>query len=630
MESVESQSYRRLRESIFEGPLSVVREELLVLLERVFVWQVCRFIEGSSEYSIEELTWLGRDFADRDSQNNLLQQALTLASDPRSSEEKQKLVKVIQQGMTPIELSPYAYEVLLSVLEREHLPVIREFLFSPSAPPLKTKPEPKSLPDAKLSYAYLFTRLYPEEIKQINGSKLISGLEKSDYTYWTRLLNAVHGTSWNKEPASSDPSANYSLGKRLLQLEKSQGSVVSSGLPPSLAFRTALAQAMLSSKSQTTQIPSILKIGLVDYYSRVTVVTACPLFQIFLFGTCKGKIKAIYFDKNEECNRIDNEKGRVEQSEREAERDAEGNPIVQEDFGFSLNTFEFRGHKSAITALSIKSDRTKMVSAAVDGEIRVWDLIQKICTSVHGDHLESVGVLSWAPRGEMFLSGGSEASILLWAGTPTSRIRDLTGHLQDISHAVFSPNSLYVISSALDNTLRVWEVSTGECKRVIRLVSHFTTFAISLTGDVVIGGCENGQILFVDIQKNSGHVFFKSYGPERAEKAAHGITQSSTSGLLPTADSFIRGITLSPDEKYYSIVKKDQVCLCLVEDVYKIRKEVEILEEKKDMAAIEAIWKRDFKNLCVSSFEGDKLDIITQSFLPVGNLVIFCRQPSDK
>ena len=215
--------------------------------------------------------------------------------------------------------------------------------------------------------------------------------------------------------------------------------------------------------------------------------------------------------------------------------------------------FEFVGHTSAVVAVSLRYDSKRFVSASIKGEIRLWDIPLRVCLySVH-DHFKCVFSLKMSPKGDLFASGGSEQIIYLWSEHSTKRLMSFSGHLNDINQLEFTQNMNYLVSTALDCTMRVWQLSTGECTRVIRLQSHLTTFSLTLNGDIAVCGSDSGQVCFIDISKQSNHLFFRCQ------------TQSS-----PGHETRIRKISIQPDEKMISVAKRDQISMISMEELYKV------------------------------------------------------------
>lgn len=55
----------------------------------------------------------------------------------------------------------------------------------------------------------------------------------------------------------------------------------------------------------------------------------------------------------------------------------------------------------------------------------------------------------------------------LWATDHYQPLRMFAGHLADITCTRFHPNSNYVATGSADRTIRLWDVLTGNCVRIL-------------------------------------------------------------------------------------------------------------------------------------------------------------------
>jgi WD40 repeat protein len=55
----------------------------------------------------------------------------------------------------------------------------------------------------------------------------------------------------------------------------------------------------------------------------------------------------------------------------------------------------------------------------------------------------------------------------LWATDHYQPLRMFAGHLADITCTRFHPNSNYVATGSSDRTIRLWDVLTGNCVRIL-------------------------------------------------------------------------------------------------------------------------------------------------------------------
>ncbi len=76
-------------------------------------------------------------------------------------------------------------------------------------------------------------------------------------------------------------------------------------------------------------------------------------------------------------------------------------------------------------------------------------------------HQDSILALALSPDGNTLASGGFRG-IRVWNLTTKQQTGMLSGHLNKIRSLVFSPDGKRLISASEDNTIKLWEVATGQ------------------------------------------------------------------------------------------------------------------------------------------------------------------------
>lgn len=75
------------------------------------------------------------------------------------------------------------------------------------------------------------------------------------------------------------------------------------------------------------------------------------------------------------------------------------------------------------------------------------------------------------------------------------------GHKKTVTSVAYSPDGTHVVSGSEDRTLRVWDVQTGESRKLVR--GHkktVTTVVFSPDGTRVVSGSKDGAVQIWDVQ----------------------------------------------------------------------------------------------------------------------------------
>jgi len=85
-----------------------------------------------------------------------------------------------------------------------------------------------------------------------------------------------------------------------------------------------------------------------------------------------------------------------------------------------------------------------------------------VCLFTLEGHTSDVNSVAFSHDGLHIVSGSSDQTIKIWEFSSGNELRTIEGHTNEVNSVVLSPNTHYIISCAKDKTIKIWEFSTGE------------------------------------------------------------------------------------------------------------------------------------------------------------------------
>ncbi|AFZ22944.1 WD40 repeat-containing protein [Cylindrospermum stagnale PCC 7417] len=115
-------------------------------------------------------------------------------------------------------------------------------------------------------------------------------------------------------------------------------------------------------------------------------------------------------------------------------------------------------------------------------------------------HSSTVNSVVFSPDGKTVASGSYDNTIKLWDVTTGKTLKTLTGHSSYVRSVVFSPDGKTVASGSYDNTIKLWDLTTG--KTLKTLTGHSdSVFSVvfSPDGKTVASGSGDNTIKLWDL-----------------------------------------------------------------------------------------------------------------------------------
>jgi WD40 repeat protein len=122
--------------------------------------------------------------------------------------------------------------------------------------------------------------------------------------------------------------------------------------------------------------------------------------------------------------------------------------------------------------------------------------------------------VSFDPTGRTLASGSADQTVKLWESSSGKLLRTLEGHQHRVSSVSFDPTGRTLASGSADQTVKLWESSSG--KLLATLAGHLgpvESVSFAAKGRYLVAAGPAGRLQFWDLDSLQTFLYLYTFGP---------------------------------------------------------------------------------------------------------------------
>jgi WD40 repeat protein len=115
-------------------------------------------------------------------------------------------------------------------------------------------------------------------------------------------------------------------------------------------------------------------------------------------------------------------------------------------------------------------------------------------------HSDSINAVTITPDGKLAVSASKDETLKVWDLQTGECRRTLRGHRDRVTSLAVTTDGKLAVSASIDKTIKVWNLVSGEEITSFIGESEMTSCVVSLDGRTIVAGERSGRVHFLSLE----------------------------------------------------------------------------------------------------------------------------------